>query len=59
MQLTLKKCKLLTVQKPKSAIFLSLIWGQGGSKFSIYFVQDCGPFLCCPWPKKDVIGTHS
>ena len=23
------------------AIFPSLIWGEGGSRFSIYFVQDC------------------
>ena len=31
-------------QKPKRAIFPSLIWGWGwgwGYKFSIYFVQDC------------------
>ena len=30
-----------TVRKPNCAIFPSLIWGKGGSKFFIYFVQDC------------------
>ena len=28
-------------QKPKRAIFPSLIWRGGGLRFSIYFVQDC------------------
>ena len=27
--------------KPKRAIFLSLIWGEGGVQFPIYFVQEC------------------
>ena len=31
-------------QKPKRAIFPSLIWWRGGYKFSIYFVQDCSFF---------------
>ena len=35
-------------QKPKRAIFPFLIWGGGGTKFSIYFVQDYSFLICQP-----------
>ena len=40
------KSKMKTREGQKRAIFPSLIWGggRGGSRFSIYFVQDCSSF---------------
>ena len=35
------KSRMKPREGQKRAIFLSLIWGEGGSRFSIYFVQDC------------------
>ena len=36
------KARMKAREGQKRAIFPSLIWGEGGSRFSIYFVQDCG-----------------
>ena len=36
----LPKSRLKASEGQKRAIFPSLIWGEGGSRFSIYFVQD-------------------
>ena len=38
------KSRMKAREGQKRAIFPSLIWGEGGSRFSIYFVQDCS------WP---------
>ena len=35
------KSRMKPREGQKRAIFPSLIWGGGGSRFSIYFVQDC------------------
>ena len=35
------KSRMKPCERQKRAIFPSLIWGEGGSRFSIYFVQDC------------------
>ena len=35
------KSRMKAREGQKRAIFPSLIWGEGGSRFSIYFVQDC------------------
>ena len=35
------KSRMKRREGQKRAIFPSLIWGEGGSRFSIYFVQDC------------------
>ena len=36
------KARMKAREGQKRAIFPFLIWGEGGSRFSIYFVQDCG-----------------
>ena len=35
------KSRMKAREEQKRAIFPSLIWGGGGSRFSIYFVQEC------------------
>ena len=35
------KSRMKPREGQKRAIFPSLMWGEGGSRFSIYFVQDC------------------
>ena len=39
------KSRMKPREGQKRAIFPSLIWGEGGSRFSIYFVQDCRFFV--------------
>ena len=35
------KSRMKSREEQKRTIFPSLIWGEGGPRFSIYFVQDC------------------
>ena len=63
------KSRMKPREGPKRAIFLSLIWGRGRSRFSIYFVQDCslctGRSLTCKKKKipdffwEGAVSTHA